>query len=172
MITAFILLLTSLSAFSVEQSTNENSSISFTVVNAGFEVSGTLQIACLDIRFDPRNLWRSSVLVKVDPSSIKTGISVRDKHLKRSDYFDVGRYPEIQLKSISFKKTGRSAFVGRFDLTIKGITKIVEIPFTAKKDGSGTLYEVQFELNRLDFKLGEHSVILEDDVVVSARIRY
>ena len=172
MITAFILLFTSLNVFFVEQPTNENSSISFTVVNAGFEVSGTLQIDRLDIRFDPRDLWRSSVLVVVDPSSIKTGISVRDKHLKRSDYFDVEHYPEILLKSISFQKTGRSAFLGKFDLTVKGITRIVEIPFTAKKDNGGMLYEVNFKINRLDFKLGASSVILGNDVEVKARIRY
>lgn len=172
MITAFIILIISLYTFSVEQPTNENSSISFTVVNAGFEVSGTLRVARLDIRFDPKNLTKSSVFVIVDPSSIKTGISVRDKHLKRSDYFDVEHYPEIHLKSISFKKNGRNSFVGKFNLTVKGITRIIEIPFTTKKDNSETLYEVNFEINRLDFKLGEPSVILGNDVMVAAQIRY
>ena len=107
-------MLTWFNASSGDQPANENASISFTIVNAGFEVSGSLQIAQLDIRFDPKNLSQSSVFVMVDPSSIKTGISVRDKHLKRNDYFDVQNYPEIHLKSICFKKTGRSSFVGKF----------------------------------------------------------
>ena len=172
MITTFILLLSWFNASSVDQPTNENSSIIFTVLNAGFEVSGTLQVDQLDLRFDPKNLSQSSVFVRVDPSSIKTGISVRDKHLKRSDYFDVEHYPEIHLKSRSFQKTARSAFLGKFDLTVKGITRIVEIPFTAKKDNGGILYEVNLEINRLDFELGAPSIILGNDVEVKARIRY
>ncbi len=172
MITTFILLFTWVNAFSVKQPTIVTTSVKFTVVNAGFEVEGTLQITRVEIDFDPRKLSQSSVSVVVDPSSIKTGIGVRDKHLKRSDYFDVARYREIQLKSTGFKKTGRSAFVGTFDLTIKDITRAVEIPFTVKNDQSGTLYEARFKINRLDFKLGEDSVILEDDVEVVALIRY
>lgn len=171
MITTLILFFTWINGLSYEQPVKEESFVNFSLVNAGFEVSGTLQIARLDISFDPQNLAKSSVLVSVDPSSVKTGITVRDKHLKRSDYFDVSRYPEIQLKSRSFKKTGRSAFVGRFDLTIKDITRSVEIPFTARKDKSGMLYEVRFKINRLDFKLGEDSLILEDEVEVGAVIR-
>ena len=171
MITTFILFFAWLNGYSYEYPVKEESSVNFSIVNAGFEVSGTLQITRLDINFDPQNLEKSSVLVVVDPSSVKTGITVRDKHLKRSDYFDVSRYPEIQLKSRSFKKSGRSAFVGRFDLTIKNITRSVDIPFNARKDKSGMLYEVRFKINRLDFKLGEDSVILDNEVEIRTRIR-
>jgi len=62
--------------------------VSFQVINAGLEVDGTLKVKSTNIRFDPDNLRAASIQVSADPSSIETGIGIRDKHLRRSDYFD------------------------------------------------------------------------------------
>ena len=94
-------------------------SILFSVKNAGFTVEGHLQLQSAEIEFDPTNLRRSYIYATADPSSIKTGIGIRDKHLRRSDYLDVGRYPDMKLRSKDFKRKGRNNFTGRFDLTIK-----------------------------------------------------
>ena len=99
--------------------------------------------------------------------TVETGIVIRDKHLRRSDYFDANKYPEIQLTSKSFSKSGKNEFTGKFDLTIKSIRKEIIIPFTRKKKGDTTYYHGDFEINRLDFNIGEASLTLDETVRVS-----
>lgn len=142
-------------------------SILFSVTNAGFEVEGTIQLQAADIKFDPANLRGSHINAMADPSTIKTGISIRDKHLKRSDYLDIGTYPRIALRSKDFRKKGRDNFVGRFDLTIKGVTKEITIPLTRKKENNIVRYEASFEINRIDFNIGAESVTLGDVVNIT-----
>ena len=110
-----------------------NASSTLQVINAGLEVEGTLKVKHAHIRFDPDNLLHASIQVSADPSSIETGIGIRDKHLRRSDYFDTNTYPEIRLQSKSFSKRGKNEFAGKFDLTIKSTTKEITIPFTEKR---------------------------------------
>jgi len=140
--------------------------VNFTVMNAGLEVEGSLKVKNVDIRFDPDNLRQASIQVSADPSSIETGIGIRDKHLKRSDYFDTNTYPEIRLQSKSLRETGKNKFEGKFDLTIKSISKEIIIAFTRKKKGEVTFYEGDFDINRLDFKVGEQSLTLDETVRV------
>jgi len=145
---------------------NAHCSVNFKVINAGLEVEGTLKVKHANIKFDPDNLRHASIQVSADPSSIETGIGIRDKHLRRRDYFDTNTYPEIQLKSTSFSKQGKNEFTGKFDLTIKSTTKEITIPFTRKKKGDTTYYEGDFEINRLDFNIGEESLTLDETVLI------
>jgi polyisoprenoid-binding protein YceI len=146
---------------------NAQCNVTFHVINAGLEVEGTLKVKHANIRFDPDNIRHASIQVSADPSSIETGIGIRDKHLRRRDYFDTNSYPEIQLKSKSFSKRGKNEFTGKFDLTIKSTTKEIIIPFTRKEKGNITYYEADFEINRLDFNIGEESLTLDETVRVS-----
>lgn len=156
-----VFLLRSESAFRI---TGTEYSVKFIVANAGFDVEGTMKINSAQIDFDPNNLHKSQVRISADPSSVKTGIGVRDKHLLRSDYFDTEHYPEILIQSKGFVKTGEDKFEGRFDLTIKSITKEVTIPFSRNKKGDTIAYDAKFEINRLDFKIGEESLTLSETV--------
>lgn len=141
--------------------------VNFTVRNAGVEVEGTLKIKNANIRFDPDNLYQGSIQVSADPSSIETGIGIRDKHLRRSDYFDTNTYPEIRLQSKGFRRIGKNAFAGKFDLTIKATTKEITIYFTRKQKNDTTCYEGAFEIKRLDFNIGDESLTLDETVRVS-----
>ncbi len=143
------------------------SSISFSIRNAGFPVRGTLDGIRADVAFYPDNLAGSRIAAMADPATLRTGIGIRDKHLQRPDYFDVANHPQVWLVSTAFRKTGKNAFVGQFALTIKGITKTITLPFTRSRRGRVTTYRGHFELNRLDFNLGETSAVLDQQVTVS-----
>ena len=49
--------------------------VQFKIVNAGFDVEGSLDIVKAEIKFDPRNLKESNIHAVADPASIQTGIS-------------------------------------------------------------------------------------------------
>ncbi|WP_164851455.1 YceI family protein, partial [Larkinella soli] len=97
---------------------------------AGLEVAGKLDSREVDVRFDPDNLPNSSIRATAEVASIQTGIDIRNRHLQRSEYLDATHHPYIQVRSTSFRKAGKNRYIGRFDLTIKAITKEVMIPFS------------------------------------------
>lgn len=142
------------------------SSVRFTIRNAGLAVEGTLAGIEADISFRRDDLAGSHITATADPATLRTGIGLRDKHLQRPDYFDAQKHPRIHLRSKAFRKTGRDAYTGRFDVTIKGITKETDLPFTVRRAGVSTEYRGNFEVDRLDFDLGEASPILDRKVQV------
>lgn len=148
----------------------QTSIVTFTISNAGIDVTGSIRVKHLDFAIDEQNIDRSNITAVAAASTINTGIEIRDKHLGRADYFDVRNYPDIALQSIRFKRTNKKKVLGLFTLTIKDQTRYVQIPIEITKSKTATVYNGTFELNRLDFKLGEKSVVLDETVKVNVTI--
>jgi len=55
----------------------------------------------------------------------------RDNHLRSADFFDVENHPKITFKSGSIKKDGQG-YVAVGNLTIRGNTRLIELPFAVK----------------------------------------
>ncbi len=69
----------------------------------------------------------SSLNVSVDLTSINTGTADRDQHLRSADFFEVDKYPAMTFTSTSIKQVSDEEFVVTGDLTIKGVTKSVDL---------------------------------------------
>ncbi len=154
------------SGFDLQKNTIARSAISFQVKNLGINTTGSIGGLQADIHFDPSALSSSAIEASVDANTINTGNSGRDDHLKSADFFDVTHYPKINIKSVSLKHKSGNKYTGQFNLTIKGKTKTVEVPFTCTSNGSRTAFKGSFKMNRLDFGIGESSVVLANDVTV------
>ena len=63
----------------------------------------------------------------IESSSINTDLEMRDNSLKGEDLFNVEKYPTITLKSIAFKKIAGNEYTMTGNLTIKGITKLINL---------------------------------------------
>lgn len=109
------------------------------------------------INYDDKDITKSSVEVTAKIESINTGVDRRDAHLRTADFFDAAKYPEMTFKSMHVERKRNNQYVLHGDLTLRGITKPVAIPFTvtgAIKDGQGnTRFGVagQTTINRRDF---------------------
>ena len=80
------------------------------------------------IRYNPENLADSGVKVKIDAGSIDTDHDQRDEHLRSADFLEVENHPTITFKSTKVEKSdGGMTVTG--DLTMRGVTKEVSIPF-------------------------------------------
>ncbi|MBI3501019.1 MAG: sodium-translocating pyrophosphatase [Bacteroidetes bacterium] len=125
----------------------------------------------------------SSVDLALSTNSINTMNTDRDEHLKSEDYFDAKKFPTIKFVSTSVKenKEGFYHYTAIGNLTIKGATKPVEIPFNylgeykpKSKDGktrpSIYTFDGEFKINRVDFGVGEKSVALGEEVTISFSI--
>lgn len=146
--------------------------VSFTIQNMGRPVNGTITGVRMQFKRPSADPVMWSLEGTVSPGTISTGIDLRDQHLKRSDYFDIAHYPVTSLRSTGIVSKGRNTYEGAFNLTIKGITKPVIIPFTIRKTNESMDIEGLFTINRLDYGLGEASTILSDNVTISVFARF
>jgi polyisoprenoid-binding protein YceI len=69
----------------------------------------------------------STVNVTVDLNSINTGTAGRDDHLRSADFFEVESHPTMTFVSTGIVQKSDTDFVVAGDLTIKGVTKPVEL---------------------------------------------
>lgn len=109
------------------------------------------------IHFDEKDVTKSSVEFSAKVESIDTGVEQRNAHLRTADFFDVAKYPEMTFKSTRVERRGGDQYVLHGDLTLKGVTKQVALPFTvtgAIKDPWGNTrfgVEAQTKLDRRDY---------------------
>ncbi|MEB0260445.1 MULTISPECIES: YceI family protein [unclassified Mucilaginibacter] len=141
--------------------------ISFELKNLGIKTGGVIGGVQGNITFDPAKLATSKIEATADVNAINTDNDMRDEHLKRDDYFDVQKYPKMSLSSVSFKKNSGNNFTGVFNLTVKGITKPIEVPFAYATVATGNLFKGSFKINRKDFKIGGNSMTMSDDVTIN-----
>jgi polyisoprenoid-binding protein YceI len=152
--------------FLLAQHIQPENPIQFKIKNAGITVDGAISDWMVEVDFDPKKLDQSNIRGTANPVSIETGIKLRDRHLQGREYFDVKKFPEIRLQSKSFKPDGKNAFIGIFELQVKDVKKEVQIPFTVIQIGKQRNYQGEFVIDRLDFGLGEKSLVLSDEVRV------
>lgn len=147
------------------------SSIKFQLKNLGIKTGGSINGLTANIAFNPDKLETSTIEAMLDVSSINTDNDLRDSHLRGDEFFDAAKYPTISMKSISFKHKSGDNYTGQFNLTIKGITKTFEVPFTYTTDASGATFKGGLKLNRLDFNIGGKSLVMSNDVSVSIEVQ-
>jgi len=93
----------------------------------------------------------------MDVKSIDTNQQQRDEHLQNGDFFAADLYPQIVFESTSFVKTGDSVFKMIGNLTLKGVTKPVELLVEyggSENNGHGVIkhgFEVKGIVNRAEF---------------------
>jgi polyisoprenoid-binding protein YceI len=145
------------------------SEVKFIVKNFGLNTPGTLSGLKGAIQFNPSNLSAAFFNVSVDVNTINTGIDMRDSHLKKDEYFNAEKYPNISFVSTSINQDGK-VYVLSGELTIKGISKSISFPFMAVAQNGGMLFTGNFSINRKDFNLGGGSAVLSNNVDVSLKV--
>lgn len=106
----------------------------------------------------------AEVNFQLDVNSVDTNQDNRDAHLRSADFFDAEVYPEITFTSTSFKKTKGDEYKLVGDLTMKGVTKPVELAAEyggTEKDAYGNTklgFEITGTINRKEFGLTYNSL--------------
>jgi polyisoprenoid-binding protein YceI len=118
---------------------------------------------------------QSSVTARIDMDSIDTRQEQRDAHIRSADFFDVGNHTEMTFRSTEVRAVGADwTVVG--DLTIKGITKPVELELELNGFGpdayGGTRagFSATTVINRRDFGVDIDMPMDGGGVVVSDKI--
>lgn len=145
-------------------------SVSFKIKNAGITVTGRFYGLNTSLIFSPDKLASSSLSGTVEVGTIKTGINKRDEDLKGSTYFDADKYKLIEVKSVKLYKKG-AQYAGLFNITIKGVTKQVEIPFEFTEHENEAEFKGNFTINRRDFGVGGRTLTMADNADVSIDVK-
>ena len=125
---------------------------------------------------DAENPSASSVSLTIRPASISTGSADRDGHLVSGDFFDVENHGVITFASTSVVRDGAEWTITG-DLTIKGVTNPVTIPFeetgTAVDPFGNTRvgFEGSTSINRKDWDLSWNAALETGGVLVSEKIK-
>lgn len=87
------------------------------------------------IDFNPKDVTKSTVTAKIDPTSIETdyvpGERDFNKELAQDEkWFNAGKFPDITFKSTKVEKTGENTGIVTGDLTLLGVTKPVTLDVT------------------------------------------
>lgn len=107
-----------------------HTTIQFTVKHFFTPVTGRFDDYQTNILFDPDDLENSSIDVTIPVSSINTQNERRDNHLKSDDFFNTAEWPNIRFTSSDIRSKGGNEFVAVGDLTIRDVTRQIELPFT------------------------------------------
>jgi polyisoprenoid-binding protein YceI len=121
-------------------------------------VKGSFEDFAGVLLYDPVRPERSSITFVIQAASLHTGNSLRDKHLRSDDFFDVERYPTIQYQSDRLELIGKGRYVAQGRLTMHGITRRIGLPVRVRhqlvSDESGVDYfgfDAGVRLNWRDF---------------------
>ncbi len=144
--------------------------IVFKIKNAGITVTGRFSGLNTTLVFSPDKLATSSLRGSVEVETIKTGNNKRDEDLKEDKYFDAGKYKTIEVKSVKLYKKG-AQYAGMFNVTIKGVTKQVEIPIEFIQNGNEAEFKGDFTINRRDYGVGGKTLTMSDDVNISIDVK-
>jgi polyisoprenoid-binding protein YceI len=146
-------------------------------------VKGVFKTFDASIYTTSKDFTSAEVDLWIDPSSIFTGDTKRDEHLKSADFFDVNKHKQITFTSSTIGKPGPDGNQELWgELTMMGITKniklnvqfggIVKDPWGNEKAG----FTVTGKINRSDWGLVWNAnieaggLMVSDEVMISKSI--
>lgn len=146
------------------------SKVAFSSSFDGQAVSGSFRRWDAQIRFDPKDLAHSSAVVSIDTGSAVTGDADRDAALPDVPWFWSAKYPKATFVTRSFKALGGNRYAAVGDLTIKGVTKPLTLPFTLVITGDTAKMNAAVDLNRLAFGVGTGEWKATDLIPASVKV--
>ncbi|HYP45515.1 MAG TPA: YceI family protein [Propionibacteriaceae bacterium] len=125
---------------------------------------------------DADDLAKSAVTLTIKAASIDTRNEQRDGHLRSNDFLAMDEHPDITFVSTGFDQTGATSLELTGDLTIKGVTNAVTVPFDFEgiaTDPFGNLragFEGSTTINRKDYGITWNAALETGGVLVSDKI--
>ena len=131
------------------------SSVGFSAEQQGGKFSGKFETFTATIDFDPAAPADGSIVGTVETESVDTRDYDRDASLMEPDWLDVDKYPQAKFESESIETVGDGSFVAHGNLTLKGQTKPIDMPFTFEQNGDSATFSGKLEIDRFDYKVGD-----------------
>lgn len=177
LLSALVLLSTTTQAAEyVIDSKGAHASVNFKIQHLGYSwLTGRFDKLEGIFNYDPKNIDKSTIEMKVDVSSINSNHAERDKHLRSKDFLNTDKFNEATFKSMSVKGLENNQLSVTGLLTLNGVSKPIVV--LVEKIGEGkdpwggerVGFSGKTRLTLADFgvnssKLGESSSFVELDI--------
>lgn len=156
----------------------EKSQLSFTSKQMGVPVDGKFGKFAATLSFDPARPEAGKAQIEVDLASVDAGSKDANDEVVSKGWFNVREFPKARFVSTSVKALGNNRFEARGQMTIKGRTRDMTVPFSYKPDGAGSaatgVFEGVLPLQRTQFGIGEgawaDTSVVADEVPIRFRL--
>lgn len=152
----------------------EKSAITFVSKQMGAPNEGRFGKFGARIVFDPAKPERCRAQVDVDLASIDAGSADATEEARGKAWFNTREFPVAQFVAGSFRALGNGRYEAAGKMTIKGSTRDVVAPFSAKIDGNVAVLEGGIPLRRLQYGIGDgvwaDTSVIADEVQVRFRL--
>lgn len=134
----------------------EASEVSFRYTQMGVGMKGGFDtVQASQFNFDPANPEAAHVVIEIPLSSIDAGYSDANDELEKDEWLNMASHPIARFESDTVKKAGDNAYEVTGELSIKGQTQEVTVPFTFKEEGDTGIFEGSLTFQRAEFGIGE-----------------
>ena len=135
-----------------------HSKLGFVVQWSGQPFTATFQKWNAKIDFDAADLAHAKADVTIDMTSAVSGEEELDQNLPGAQGFDAAKFPQARFVTKSFRSLGKDRYEAVADLTIRGISKTVTLPFTLNIQGDHAHMKGETTIMRTDFGVGSGSM--------------
>ena len=130
--------------------------------------------ATITVAADP---LQSSVTATIQTASVNTGQTDRDNHLRTGDFFEAEKYPTIEFRSTGVKSHDGNEFVLAGELTIKGVTRPVDLQVEFEGVGRSPYgfdvfgFSASTEIDREDWGLTYNMALESGGVMIGKKVK-
>jgi polyisoprenoid-binding protein YceI len=152
------------------------SEIKFQVKSRLKVIEGVFENWKVQVDLDPTHLEALKLGVQAQSASIKTGNLFEETLIRGENFFAAEKHPEVSVTSKKISTEGTGRFRMEAEMTLRGTTHPVVIPFVLEMNGEheGQL-RGEFEFNRKDFGITYNMTLnpIEDlvKVIVTLKVR-
>ncbi len=140
------------------------------------EVTGNFRAFDGTVKTKGEDFSDAEIEFTIETKSIDTDSEKRDNHLRSDDFFNAKKYPQLKFKSKSMMKVGDKKYKLVGDLTIRDVTKQVELDVVyggsavdnAKNTKIG--FKITGTVNRFDYNLKWNALIETGGAVVGSEV--
>jgi polyisoprenoid-binding protein YceI len=149
----------------------KDSYLGFESAQDGEAVLGQFHGWVAQIAFDPANLAGSHVTVSVDTNRITTGDEERDEAIAGSLWFAAKAFPRAVFTASSFRNLGGGRYQAVGELTVRGISRPVALPFALAIEGNRASMTAEVVVDRTLFSVGQGVWSAPDTVPFEAKVK-
>jgi polyisoprenoid-binding protein YceI len=130
--------------------------------------------ATITVTDDP---MQTAVSATIHTASVNTGQTDRDNHLRSGDFFEAEKYPTMEFRSTGLKSHDGDEFVLDGELTIKGVTRPVELKVEFEGVGRSPYgfdlfgFSATTEIDREDWGLTWNMALEQGGVMVAKKVK-
>jgi len=130
------------------------SQVRFVIKQMNVPIEGGFKRFLAQAAFDPAKPEAGHFRVDVDTASVDSGSPEGDDEVKRPAWFDVKAHPWATFVAKSVRRDGEGRFTAIGDLSIKGVSRPLAVPFGLTRQGGGWLAQGRFPLLRSAYGIG------------------